>query len=243
MLDVSNTQGHEKGSTTLDPEFSWIVTTFQINIEHEGVRVWSTLSSWVIVRWAWINVLRWFSTLLDWLEMKDWHWASKLHNFWLTQAQFFKIPFSTLNVKSRNESTVFWMLVDFMSFFWNWNEIKLKFIDWSTRCFSRESLKKRSGESSWISKGTNPEVIWNSLKSPNIEEFISLLQVIEPISKRFLREISEVPCNWYLVHIKGIQDRFEIWRNDNQTFDTLSELIKILGEDSKKDVVSLNFLE
>lgn len=84
MLDVSDSKRHEKGSTTLNPEFSWIVTTFQINIEHEGVHIWSTLSSWIVVAWALINVLWWFSTLLDRLEMKDWHWASKLHNFWLT---------------------------------------------------------------------------------------------------------------------------------------------------------------
>ena len=103
---------------------------------------------------------------MDWLEMKHWHWAGKFHYLWLANAQFLWVPFTTLDVKLGNESTIFWMLGDLMWFLWYWNEIKFKSINWCTAGLSGESLEKRCSESIWISESTNPEVEWNTFMTP-----------------------------------------------------------------------------
>ena len=75
------------------------------------------------------------------------------------------------------------MLLDLLWLLWHWQEIELKLIDWGSACLSTESLQKGGRESSWVSEGSDPEVVSGSLDSPFLEELISILQVIEPVGE------------------------------------------------------------
>lgn len=115
--------------------------------------------------------------------MKDWHWASELHHSWLSQAELLIVPLGSLKEETRDESTVLRMLVDLSWLLWHWQKVEFKLVNWSPACFSTESLKKRSCETSWVSECSDPEVVSGSLSRPFSEEFISFNEVTIPISK------------------------------------------------------------
>jgi hypothetical protein len=98
-------------------------------------------------------------------------------------AQYSSITSGSFKVETRDETTVLWMLIDLVRLFGYWNKIELKFINWGSAGLSAESLKERGSEAGWVSEGSDPEDEWNSLLSPDSQEFISLSQVLEPVCK------------------------------------------------------------
>jgi hypothetical protein len=63
-------------------------------------------------------------------------------------------------------------------------------------------------------------MIWDTLKSPSVEELISLLKILKPVRKWLHGEISTVPRFWNQVGVHGIQNFFKVRRNNDKTLDT-----------------------
>jgi len=96
---------HEESCSTLDPEFRRLVTSFQINAQHEGVTANATLSNGVVVTWARVEARKLLAHR-DRLKVDHRHVADQFHDLRLHQAHLFQVPLGTLEVKTRDKRAV-----------------------------------------------------------------------------------------------------------------------------------------
>ena len=151
---------HQKSSSTLDPMLLTGLAKFEVNIHHEGVALDGTLTDWVVVAGALVDVLRSLDAFLDRLHVDDRHLDDQLHDFRLTKTALLFIPVSALKVQA----------IDIGALFGSGNElsrlgllrdvIEFELVDGWRVFLSRESLEKGGGETSGEGEGTDPEAGW-----------------------------------------------------------------------------------
>lgn len=174
--------------------------------------------------------------------MEHGHLADQLHDLRFHQALFLKVPLGTFKVETCDESTIFDDFRNVSNCLLSRNEIEFKSINGWGSCLSGELLKERSGETSGVGEVRDVENERCTLLSPQLEELVSGLEVSVPRTERLHREVSVAPGLWHKVVIQVCHHIFKIGRDNDNTLDTLFELITRNSHDVEKDVVTLNFL-
>jgi len=113
----------------------------------------------------------------------DWHLNVQFHNFRFSEAMLLVIPLGTFEEKTSDVGTFLGMFSDVTDRSWNWEEVEFLSINGRTITLATEALVKRSGETSWVGEGGNPEYIWHLSGSPVRQEAISLGEILEPVSE------------------------------------------------------------
>lgn len=78
--------------------------------------------------------------------------------------------------------------------------------------------------------------------SPQLEEFVSCLEICVPRAERLHREISVAPGLGDKIVVQACHHFFKVGGNNNNTLDTLFKLVTSNSHDVEKDVVALDFL-
>ena len=173
LLSCSDTDGHEKGSTTLDPVLARSLAKLEVDIHHEGIASNVALPDRIVVGRAYVDVRQSLRSHLNRLELDDRHVHVELHNLGLAEALLLLLPLSTLEVEAVDVGAILRALLEFLNLLGLRDEIKRKLIDRRSVLLSREALKERGGETGREGEGTDPEANRLALSHPQFEELVT----------------------------------------------------------------------
>ena len=125
----SDTDGHEKGGTTLDPVLARRLAKLEVDIHHERSVHNVALPDRIVVCRAYVDVRQSLRTRLDGLELDDRHVHIELHNLRLTEALLLLLPFSTLKIEAVDVGTILRALLELLNLLGLRDEIERKLID------------------------------------------------------------------------------------------------------------------
>jgi hypothetical protein len=77
-----------------------LFSKLKINLDHEGVLVDCALSDRIVVARAFVDIGRRLQSLLDGLELNDWHQDCKLHDLRLHQVHLLEVPLGSLQIEA-----------------------------------------------------------------------------------------------------------------------------------------------
>lgn len=184
---------HEKSSTTLDPMLCRGLAKFEENHHHVGIALDGTLTNWIVVAGALVDVLRRLDALLNWLHVDDRHLDEQLHDLRLTEYALFFIPVSALKEQAVDVGALFGSGDELSCLGLLRNEVEVESVDGRRVLLSGEALEKGRGEAGGEGERTDPEASGAAIGHPFSEELVTLAQVLLPVGERLKTEVGKVP--------------------------------------------------
>ena len=216
----SDTDGHEKGGTTLDPVLLRRLAKLEVDVHHPGIARNVALPDRIVVRGAYVDVRQNLRTHLDGLELDDRHEHIELHNLRLAEALLLLLPLSTLKVEAVDVGAILRALLELLNLLRLGDEFELKLVDRRGVLLSREALEERGGETGREGEGTDPEANRLALSHPRFEEIVTKDQIFLPVAQRLGAEVGEVPLIRHLVLSEGAHHLLELGREELETLYT-----------------------
>jgi len=127
---ASMVKGQKEGSSTLDPMFCGLLwSELEVDFHHVGGFGHITLSLWIVVARALVDVGLGFRSLDDRLEPDDWHQHLQFHHLWFDKVQLVHVPLGSFEEETVDVCTFFHFCHDFRNETSVRLEIELKSID------------------------------------------------------------------------------------------------------------------
>jgi hypothetical protein len=178
--------------------------------------------------------------------MQDGHSAIELHHFRLHELLLVMVPLGTFKEETCDVCTILGLFGDVTDWAWGWDEIEFKSVDgWAIDILTCVLLLQSGCETNGVSVRRDPVHSWREghLVGPGHKEFVPLTEFNIPVGKVLERQIGKSPFLRHGILTQADHHTFQIWRDKDKTLDTLLKLFERLGNNAKKDIITLNFLD
>lgn len=178
-----------------------------------------------------------------WLEPDEWHLVVQLSWELVIDFLLISVVASAIHVETVDVGTVLWVLIDlFNGLSLHHGEGEGELID-RDLVLSGVSLQGTSHETLWEEQARDPEALWRAVLQPIVNELDTLNQIGVPWSKWLQGWVGDLgPVGWHLIVLEAKIHTVKSLRHNDETSDSLLEIVEGGFHNFEHPVELLNFL-